>query len=58
MINPVCNLESHPCASRKGLMPEAKGEATLTETLSAEVGDAGRNWRTITDHNTTHLQPL
>ena len=41
MINPVCNLESHPCASRKGLMPEAKGEATLAETLSAEVGDAG-----------------
>ena len=40
----------------KGLIPEAK--VTLTETLSADVGCAGRNWRTLTDHNTTHLQPL
>jgi hypothetical protein len=26
--------------SRKGLIPEAKGEVTLTETLNAEVGVA------------------
>jgi hypothetical protein len=29
------------CASRKGLIPEAKGEVTLTEILSVEVGGAG-----------------
>ena len=40
-INPVWDLQNPSYASRKGSIPEAKGEATLTETLSAEVGGAG-----------------
>ena len=29
------------CVSKKGFIPEAKGEVTLTETLGAEVGGTG-----------------
>ena len=40
-INQVWDLQCPSCASRKGHIPDAKGEVILTEILSAEVGGAG-----------------